>query len=95
MPRWRIGTRYDWLSADNDLKILNPGGLDPAEVLEESALNNDNHDPWRWSLMADWSPSEFSRLRLQYNRDRSRPVTDHQWTLQYIMSLGSHGAHEF
>lgn len=95
IPRWRIGTRYDWLSADNDLKVRDPGGLDPDEVLEESALNNDNHDPWRWSVMADWSPSEFSRLRLQYNRDRSRPVTDHQWMLQYIMSLGYHGAHEF
>jgi hypothetical protein len=45
--------------------------------------------------MADWSPSEFSRLRLQYNRDKSRPVVDNQWTLQYIMSLGAHGAHEF
>jgi hypothetical protein len=95
MPRWRIGTRYDWLSADNKLKVIDSGGLEPDEVLEETALNNDNHDPWRWSLMADWSPSEFSRIRLQYNRDRSRPETDHQWTLQYIMSLGSHGAHEF
>ena len=93
--RWRIGTRYDWLSADNNLKLRNPGGLDPGEVMEETALNNDNHDPWRWSLMADWSPSEFSRLRLQYNRDRSRPLTDQQWMMQYIMSLGSHGAHEF
>ena len=93
--RWRIGTRYDWLSADNKLKLRNPGGLDPDEVMEETALNNDNHDPWRWSLMADWSPSEFSRLRLQYNRDRSRSLTDQQWMMQYIMSLGSHGAHEF
>lgn len=86
LPRWRIGTRYDWLSADNDQKVRDPGGLDPDE---------DNHNPWRWSLMTDWSPSEFSRLRLQYNRDRSRTVTDNQWMLQYIMSLGSHGAHEF
>jgi hypothetical protein len=95
LPRWRIGTRFDWLSADNDLKVLNPGGLDPEEVLQETALNNDDHNPTRWSLMTDWSPSEFSRLRLQYNRDRSRDVTDNQWSLQYIMSLGAHGAHEF
>jgi len=64
-------------------------------VLEESALNADGHDPYRWSLMADWSPSEFSRLRLQYNHDKSGTSVDNQWTLQYIMSLGSHGAHEF
>ena len=57
---------------------------------------NDGHDPYRWSLMADYSPSEFSRLRLQYNNDHSRPgAADNQWTLQYIMSLGAHGAHEF
>ena len=49
-----------------------------------------------WSLMLDWAPSEFSRLRAQYNRDNSRPGgADDQWSLQYIMSLGAHGAHAF
>jgi len=95
MPQWRLGVRYDWLSSDNELRVVDAGGLDPNEVLEETALNSNGYDPNRWSLMADWSPSEFSRLRLQYNRDKSRPVVDNQWTLQYIMSLGSHGAHEF
>lgn len=39
--------------------------------------------------MADYSWSEFSRVRLQYAHDRSMAgLTDHQWTLQYIMSLG-------
>ena len=95
MPQWRLGVRYDWLSSDNDLRVVDAGGLDPNEVLEETALNSNGHDPNRWSLMADWSPSEFSRLRLQYNRDESRPGVDDQWTLQYIMSLGSHGVHEF
>jgi hypothetical protein len=50
-PQWRIGARYDWLSADNDLRVIDAGGLDPDEVLEESALNADGHDPYRWSLM--------------------------------------------
>jgi len=49
----------------------------------------------RSSAMLDWSPSEFSRLRLQYTNDRVLPETDHQWYLQYIMSLGAHGAHQF
>jgi len=48
------------------------------------------------SLMLDWSPSEFSRIRLQYAQDNSRPgFTDGQWFLQYMMSLGAHGAHAF
>lgn len=96
MPHWRVGTRYDWLSADNNLKVTNPGGLDPDEVIRESGFDSDSHDPERWSLMVDWSPSEFSRIRAQYNHDESRPdKTDNQWSLQYIMGLGSHGAHEF
>lgn len=97
MPQWRIGARYDWLDADNDLRITDLGGFtDPDEVLEESGFDDEGHNPERYSLMLDWSPSEFSRLRAQYNRDESRPDdTDHQWTLQYIMSLGAHGAHEF
>jgi hypothetical protein len=97
VPRWRLGLRYDWLSADNDLAVTDLGGFtDPDEVIEESGFDDGGHNPQRWSLMLDWNPSEFSRIRTQYNRDESRPgVTDHQWTLQYIMSLGSHGAHQF
>ena len=96
MSDWRVGTRYDWLNADNNLKVTNPGGLDPDEAIRESGFDSDSHDPQRWSLMVDWSPSEFSRIRAQYNHDESRPdKTDNQWSLQYIMGLGSHGAHEF
>ena len=46
--------------------------------------------------MVDWSPSEFSRLRLQLARDKSRNgEADSQVWLQYVMSLGAHGAHKF
>ena len=96
MPRWRVGLRYDWLDSDNTVTLINDGGLDPAEVLDEVGLVDASDNPERWSLMADYSPSEFSRLRLQYNHDDSRGgPTDRQLTLQYIMSLGAHGAHEF
>jgi len=47
-------------------------------------------------LMLDFSPSEFSRVRLQLARDRARGgFTDTQWFLQYQMSLGAHGAHTY
>lgn len=97
VPRWRVGFRYDWLSSDNDLSVTDLGGFtDPNEVIEESGLDSNGYDPQRWSVMVDWNPSEFSRIRAQYNRDESRPdEPDNQWTLQYIMSLGSHGAHLF
>jgi hypothetical protein len=45
--------------------------------------------------MADFSNSEFSRMRLQFARDESRPEPDNQIVFQYLMSLGAHGAHRF
>ena len=46
--------------------------------------------------MLDFSPSEFSRVRLQVARDQAREgVTDNQLFLQYQMSLGAHGAHGY
>lgn len=87
MPRWRIGLRYDWLNADN-------AGSDTA-VLEEAGLLASGHDPSRYAAMFDYSRSEFSRIRLQYNRDHSQRDSEDQWYLQYILSLGAHGAHQY
>jgi hypothetical protein len=52
--------------------------------------------PRKTSLMLDWSPSEFSRIRLQTAQDRAQPGSaDREWVLQYQMSLGAHGAHSY
>ncbi|WP_300442607.1 TonB-dependent receptor [Zoogloea sp.] len=87
MPHWRVGVRGDWLrSGTADL-----GGLDPAGLPILAGYN-----PTRQTAMVDWSPSEFSRLRLQLARDKSRNgEADNQVWLQYVMSLGAHGAHKF
>jgi hypothetical protein len=45
--------------------------------------------------MVDWANSEFSRLRLQITRDEAAMLKDNQWGLQYIHSIGAHGAHAF
>jgi hypothetical protein len=53
-------------------------------------------NPSKNSVMVDYSPSEFSRIRLQLAQDKSREgVTDNQAFLQYQVSLGAHGAHQF
>jgi len=84
-PQWRVGTRYSQLYA---------GGV-PAG-LAGSALDDEGHDPWAASAMIDWSNSEFSRVRAQFNREElSGDNEDNQIILQYIMSLGAHGAHPF
>ena len=55
-----------------------------------------DHDPAAVSAMIDWTNSEFSRLRLQYSRERlAEDEHDSQIMLQYIMSLGAHPAHTF
>jgi hypothetical protein len=90
VPRWRVGVRHDALSADNTLD--NPA---PGTALE--ALADTSYDPQRDSVMLDFSNSEFSRIRVQYNNDRTRPGgdTDDQYFVQFVYSLGAHPAHQF
>jgi hypothetical protein len=45
--------------------------------------------------MIDFSHSEFSRLRLQASYIDTGVMDDTQIFLQYVMSLGAHGAHSF
>jgi hypothetical protein len=61
-----------------------------------SALSDAVYRPAKNSLMLDFNPSEFSRVRLQLARDLSRfGQPDNQLYLQYQMSLGAHGAHSY
>lgn len=86
MPRWRVGLRADRL----DSGTVDYGTTNSAN------LGASSYTPSRNSLMVDYSPSEYSRLRLQLAQDKSREgVTDNQLFLQYIMSLGAHGAHKY
>ena len=83
-PQWRMGARIDTLSGD-----------DLGTAFNGTVLAQADSSPKRYSLMADWSNSEFSRLRIQYTRDQAGETDDHQWGLQYILSIGAHGAHSF
>ncbi|MCP5012552.1 MAG: hypothetical protein GY942_21445, partial [Aestuariibacter sp.] len=95
-PQWRAGIRYDRLNANNKLTMIsNATGEPDEEIFEESGFESSSHDPDRWTVMFDWSPSEFSRLRMQYARDNSHEEGDDQFMLQYIMSLGAHGSHQY
>jgi hypothetical protein len=92
MPQWRVGYRYDRLNAGTTSNgLVDSGALSAADFPILAPYN-----PTRHTLMVDWSGSEFSRIRLQLAQDKSRSdVTDNQAFLQYIMSLGAHGAHKF
>jgi len=87
MPRWRAGLRYDQ---------LNSGNAEVGATLVPYVISNYGYTPTRYTLMFDYSPSEFSRLRLQLAHDQSRAgLSDDQLFVQYVMSLGAHGAHQF
>ena len=87
MPHWRTGLRYDQ---------LNSGNAEVGPTNAANVISNYTYTPTRYTLMFDYSPSEFSRLRLQLAQDKSRAgLSDNQLFVQYIMSLGAHGAHQF
>jgi hypothetical protein len=92
LPQWRAGYRYEQLSSGTtSIGLVNSGTLTAADlpILE-------GYKPKKHSVMVDWNPSEFSRIRLQVARDYSRMgEPDNQVFLQYIVSLGAHGAHKF
>ncbi|MAJ92421.1 MAG: hypothetical protein EVA87_06815 [Rhodospirillaceae bacterium] len=84
-PSIRAGVRFSQLDA-----VDTPAGLIGTD------LDSRGHDPRTFSVMADWTNSEFGRIRLQYNHEDLNDVaTDKQVILQYVMSLGAHGAHPF
>jgi len=94
LPQWRVGYRYDRLDHGDISNGIVDNGLGPSAV--DFPLLMTDHNPSRNTLMVDWSPTEFSRVRLQFAQDKSRAgVTDDQVIVQYIHSLGAHGAHRF
>jgi hypothetical protein len=82
-PLWRLGLRHDVVDASN------------GPLLVGTELEDPGRSSYRDTLMFDWSPSEFSRLRLQFTNDNVLAASDQQWYLQYIMSIGAHGGHQF
>ncbi|MBN2684132.1 MAG: hypothetical protein JXR40_02530 [Pontiellaceae bacterium] len=86
LPRWRGGIRFDM------------AGLTNSEDLP-TGIHNDYGESRRVSGMIDFSPSEFSRIRFQVgNGDyETAQGTENAWeaSLQFVISLGAHGAHKF
>jgi len=85
LERWRIGARYDLLDLFKKDYILAGDQTDFGQK------------PWRASAALEFNPSEFSRLRLQYNYDKSARDnrTNNEVFLELIFGIGAHGAHAF
>jgi hypothetical protein len=98
LPQWRVGLRYDELdSGSPSIGLI--GQTDPGTgitITEDDFGTLKQYKPKRSTVMFDWNPSEFTRIRLQYAQDKARrDLTDNQFFIQYIYSLGAHGAHKF
>ncbi len=84
-PKLQLGLRYDVFGLTNKV-----GG-----AADESFGSSD-----RWTANLTWNMSEYSRLRAQYARSDILVAEDERerfdaFYLQFLMSLGSHGAHKF
>ena len=83
--RWAVGLRGDFLHMD------------------DSFFTNDPQRQSRERISADltWYPSEFSKIRLQYNHDYlignhfNSERSEDSVFLEFEFALGAHGAHKF
>ena len=87
--QWRPGVRFDYLQPQSEpLLVTNPFTGMPASTLNATGHRTDNRT---WTAYITWFPSEFQRLRLQYNRsDLGNAQDAHQFFLQWTAFIGSH-----
>ncbi len=84
-PGWVVGLRGDYVTHSELGAYENLYGADAERAMR-----------WRISPNLTWYPSEFSKLRLQYNYDdRDGFGVDHSVWLQFEFLLGAHAAHKF
>lgn len=89
---WVAGLRFDYVGGkEGDYEKLDL--TYDGESLGRDLMRNDR---WRVSPNLTWYPSEFSKIRLQYNYDdREDMGVDHSVWLQFEFLLGAHAAHKF
>ncbi|MEX2449776.1 MAG: TonB-dependent receptor [Rhodospirillales bacterium] len=94
---------HDWGFYTQALWGFKPGWVAGLRLEHADGRGNNADDPfrdsrWRVSPNLTWHPTEFSKVRLQYNRDWAQHLAeksaDTVW-LQLEYSLGSHFAHTF
>jgi hypothetical protein len=82
--RWRVGARFDRMAIFKD------------EVVLAGENQNYSGQPYRWTGAIEFNPTEFSRIRLQYEYDKSGPNKLNQVIfLQFLLAVGAHGAHSY
>jgi hypothetical protein len=96
-PGWVAGLRFDYVGGD-EASYESAGLIAQDADGNQEALGRDPQRDSRWRLSPNltWYPSEFSKIRLQYNYDdRNDLGDDHSIWLQFEFLLGAHAAHKF
>jgi len=89
---WVAGLRGDFVTGERGAYEKLPLTLGGAPLGRDPL----RAERWRISPNLTWHPTEFSKLRLQYNYDDRRGIgIDHSIWLQFEFLLGAHGAHKF
>ena len=100
--RWNAGVRYG-ITDTND--PISPEEDELVELEEEGEEEGHGHEEgelglfgkqYRVSAMLTFNPTEFSRIRLQYDYlDQSFAEDQHGLFLQFQYAIGAHGAHPY
>lgn len=88
------GFKKGWVAGFRGDYVASQGRARYEEILGERDL--DRASRWRLSPDITYYPSEFSKIRLQYNFDHRNGIgDDHSIWLQAEFLLGTHAAHKF
>ena len=85
---WGVGVRYEYASGSG-------ASLGPFTDRSEDPFRDDRH---RVAPLILWSPTHFSRIRLQYNYDRAEHLSEddaHSVWLGFEALWGKHPAHTY
>lgn len=99
--RWHVGLRYDWISATTcPVQDSTLGGQETPTLGSAAAQNSANPNQgerWRVAPVVTFYPSEFSKLRFQYEYDHAPIFANAQQAghVELEFLIGSHGAHKF
>ncbi len=90
---WVAGLRFDTVWGERGDYEAGPKSYNGGAVFSRDPMRDSR---WRVSPNLTWFPTEFSKLRLQYNHDHRRDLgADHSIWLQLEFLLGAHAAHQF
>jgi hypothetical protein len=84
--RWHFGLRFDWVGPQTA----------PTFASGTAGADTDRNQRTRISPVISFYPTEFSKVRIQYDNDNQQTVgVQHVVSLQLEFLVGAHGAHSF